>query len=677
GLSNNEKTTLAQDIRDQLYRVKDTQKITLLGVQPERIYIELDNAKLSEAGYSPKQLAGLIAAQNILTSGGSVDIDGTRLTLLPTGNFNDIEAIKNLLIPLPQKTMGTPGAMIALADIASVKRAVADPPIQPVFFNAQPAIMLAIDMDTSANILEYTPRMLAKIQQINTALPAGARLEIATMQAEQVANAVYGVTRNVIQTLIIVLVVVMLFLGVRTGLIVGSVVPAVMLLSLAVMNIGGLSLQRMSLATLMIALGLLVENGIVIAEDFRQRLERGESRDEALARGGKSLAMPLLTSSLTTILVFLPLMLAVHIAGEYTRSVSIVITIVLLISWLLAMMVTPTLCYYFMQVKSAEQRRNSFSIFDPIRRVYAVILRQILHFRWLFLLLVTVLLVVAGQQMTTVPKKFFPDSDRTQALVYLTLPPQSSMHETTAVVQQASRLALDKKAFPHVKNIAAYGGFGGPRFVLSLTGGPRFVLSLTPILPTENRGFMVINVDKGEHMQATLDALKQLFTRQFPDVQAKVMRMFLGPSDANILQIRVNGPDADVLFNTARRIEKILSEIPDTIDVSNNWESRLTELQIKVNQQQAKAAGVTSADIAQSLQLYYSGTPVSIFRDGDESLPIMLRAPKRQRDDLSRLYSTPIYASQSGRSVPLSQIAEIVPITRYSHILRENLTRTI
>lgn len=666
GLSNNEKITIAQDIRDRLYSIKDTQKVSILGIQPEQIYIELDSAKITEAGYSPKKLAGLIAAQNSLSSGGSIDINGTSLTLQPTGDFTELDAIRKLLIPLPKTPYGEQG-MISISDIATVERKAVDPPYQPVFFNAEAAIMLAINMDPSANILEYTPRMETKIAQINQGLPAGTRLEIATKQAVQVEGAVYGVTRNVIQTLAIVLVVVMLFLGIRTGLIVGSVVPAVMLLSLAVMSLSGLSLQRMSLATLMIALGLLVENGIVIAEDFRQRLERGETRDEALEHGGKSLAMPLLTSSLTTILVFLPLMLAVHVAGEYTRSISIVISIVLLISWLLAMMVTPTLCYYFMKIKVESDRKSSYSIFDPIKRVYAVILRQALSLRWIFLLIITGLLIFSGQQMTTVPKKFFPDSDRTQILIYLTLPAQSSMNETATLVQTASKKMLNQNIFPHISNVAAYGGFGGPRFVLSLT----------PIMPAENRGFMVVNVDHNSNMNETISSIKQLFEQNFPDVQAKVMRMFLGPSDANILQIRVSGPDANTLFSSAKKIEKILSQYPNTIDISNNWESRITELKININQQQAKAVGVTSSDIAQSLQLYYSGMPISVFRDGDESLPIILRAPKQERDNLTRLYSTPIYSSQTKQSIPLSQIAEIIPVTSYSHIMRHNLTRSI
>lgn len=662
GFTQNEKTTLAQDIRDRLYNVKNTHKVTLLGVQPERITIEIDNAKMAELGYAPAQLAGLIASQNVIQSGGTLDINGTMLSLLPTGDFEQLSAIEQLLIPLPNGR-----GMIALGDIATVSRAPIDPPSQPAYYNGKLAIIFAINMDTRANILEYTPRLEATIDDIAQGLPAGIELHIATKQAEQVSKAVSGVTKNVLQTLAIVLVVVMLFLGIRTGLIVGSVVPAVMLLSLAVMNLHGITLQRMSLATLMIALGLLVENGIVIAEDFRQRLERGETRDQALAEGGQSLAMPLLTSSLTTILVFLPLMLAEHVAGEYTRSISIVITIVLLISWLLAMMVTPTLCYYFMKVKPAKNGKASFSIFDPIRVVYGWHLHLFLRFRWLFLMLLFAMLVFAMKQMATVPKKFFPDSDRLQVLVYLTAPPQTSMRETANIVETVSQKLLDKPNFPHVANVASYAGFGGPRFVLSLT----------PVLPANNKGFLVLNVDAPENMDSTIAATQRLLNSDYPELQHKVVRMFLGPSDANTLQIRVSGPDADVLYQTAMKLQDLLNAQANTLDINNDWESRLVELKINVNQQQAKAVGISSADIANSLKMYYSGTIVSALRDGDETIPIQLRAPQSERDNLSRLYSTQIYSSQTQHSVPLSQIATIEPINTYARIRRENLVRSI
>lgn len=671
GLTNSEKTALAQDIRDQLYGVTNTQKVSILGIQPEKIYIEVENAKIAELGYSPNVLAGLIAQQNTIKSGGEIDINGSTLVLQPTGQFQSVEDIRNLLLPLPNGQ-----GMVTLDDIADVRRDVFDPAIQPVFFNGKSAIMFAINMDPKANILEYTPRVEDKINQINQGLPAGAKIEIATKQAVQVEKSLYGVTLNVLQTLVIVLVVVMLFLGMRTGLIVGSVVPAVMLVSITIINVLGMSLERMSLATLIIALGLLVENGIVIAEDFRQRLERGESRDDALKEGGKSLAMPLLTSSATTILVFLPLLMANHVAGEYTRSISIVIAVVLLTSWVLAMLVTPTMCYYFMKVKpkdpnealnKSNDKKKGFSFFEPFQWFYDKTLRVMLRIRPIYLLGVVLVFALSIMQFKTVPKKFFPDSDRTQVLVYLTQPAETSMRETEKMLKQSFEGFSNKEQFPHVESYAGYGGFGGPRFVLSLT----------PVNPADNKAFVVLNVDDPAHMDETIEKTRDMFRTKFPNVEAKVMRMFLGPSDSNVMQVRVYGPDDKVLYETAKKVEAILQSKPNVMEVNNDWQNRVTELQVNVDQQRAKQLGISSSDIAQSLQMYYSGTAVSLYRDGDEKLPIVLQGKQSERDDMSRLYSTQVYSSTTKSAVPLSQIAQVIPVNTYSYIMRENLSRSI
>lgn len=670
GFSNIEKTNLAQDIRDQLYTVGNTEKIELFGVQPERIYIDVENAKLAQFGFTPDKLAGLIASQNIIQSGGSIDIDGSTLTLQPTGNFTSIADIQTLLLPLPSGN-----GMIALDDIADIRRDVIDPAFQPVYFNGKPAMMFGINMQYEANLLEFTPRMEAKIAEINQGLPAGASLQIATKQSVQVEKALYGVTGNVIQTLAIVLIVVMLFMGIRTGLIVGAIVPAVMLITLAIMNFMGMTLERMSLATLIIALGLLVDNALVFAEDFRQRLERGESREQALKEGGKSLAIPLLTSSATTILVFLPLMLAVHPAGEYTRSISIVIMIVLLTSWVLAMMVTPTMCYYFMRVKDkhiVDPKTNKSahgkpSFFSVIQTSYEKSLRFFLNIRPLYLLGILLVLIGSMKLFTTVPKKFFPDSDRTQVLVYLNQPAETSMQETQRMLERSFKGFEDKEQFPHVNSFAGYGGFGGPRFVMSLT----------PLNPADNKAFVVLNVDDTTHMDDTIAAAQEMFRTQFPNVEAKVMRMFLGPSDANVMQVRIFGPDENVLYDTAKKVEKILADQPNTMDISQDWENRVTELKIVVDQQRAKQLGISSNDIAQSLKMYYSGKVASVYRDGDESIPIVLKGVETERNDLSRLYSTQIYSSTTQSAVPLSQVATVTPVNAFSNILRENLTRSI
>ncbi|MEM9315575.1 MAG: efflux RND transporter permease subunit [Pseudomonadota bacterium] len=356
---------MAKHIRDLLYTVAGTKKIELMGVQEERIILEISNARLSQVGIGPIELAEILRTQNIIQPGGAIDTGARSYVVEPTGNFESVDDIGQTLISLPGGN-----DVLPLADIVSITRAYVDPPFQPAYFNGRQAIMFSVSMLDGYNALEFSPRVKAQVRAIQETLPAGMFLDIATYQADQVANTVHGVSVSVLQTLLIVLIVVMIFLGVRTGLIVGAIVPFVMLATLALMNVFGLELERMSLATLIISLGLLVDNGIVIAEDFKRRLEDGQSREDALRAGGGEMAVPLLISSLTTILVFLPLMLAQHAAGEYTRTISLVIMISLLTSWVLALCVTPTLCYYFLVIDSNSRSPHAARSDSVVEKLY-------------------------------------------------------------------------------------------------------------------------------------------------------------------------------------------------------------------------------------------------------------------------------------------------------------------
>ncbi len=420
GFDMGEMNDISKHIRDNLYTVIGTKKIDILGVQAERVFLEVSSAKLSQLGISPRSIIAELQHQNIISPGGQIDTGAKSLVVEPTGNFSSIEEIGNTHITIP----GTDDT-IALKDIVTLRRDYIDPPHQPAYFNGKPAIMFAIAMLPEYNLLEYAPRIKEKVAEIESTLPIGYQINIATYQAEQVQRAVSGVSINVLQTLAIVLVVVIFFLGLRTGLIVGSIVPFVMLTTLAIMKFTGMTLEKMSLATLIIALGLLVDNGIVIAEDFKRRLEKGQERLEAMYQGGKELAMPLLSSSITTILFFLPLMLAEHVAGEFTRSISLVILITLMTSWILALCVTPTLCYFFIKVeknvKTIKQNGNASESSDFYAH-YERFLHWVLAHKSLFMVIMVALLFFSLSGFQLLKQQFFPDSDRTQIMMYIDLP---------------------------------------------------------------------------------------------------------------------------------------------------------------------------------------------------------------------------------------------------------------
>ncbi|MFL1406762.1 efflux RND transporter permease subunit [Marinobacter sp. M1N3S26] len=665
-----EQLQMAEHIRAELYGIEGIRKVELIGVQPERIFVELPVERMAELGLSPQALADQLEKQNILPPGGVIESGEQRFALQVSGGFHSLEALRQAEIQLPE------GGTLRLQDLGEVSHGYVDPVQRPAYFNGERAIVLAVSMLEGHSVLDFGHAVKDAIEAIRPTLPAGYNLDIMTFQAEQVANAVYGVTASMLQTLAIVLAVVVLFLGVRTGLIVGSIIPGVMLVTLAVMGLTEMTLERMSLATLVIALGLLVDNAIVVAEDFKTRLEAGASRNQALQQTGSELAMPLLSSSLTTILVFLPLMLAEHVAGEYTRSISIVVAITLLASWLLSMTVTPILCHRFLKapVRSAGETGDtppeatlSDRLFGRMAAVYERLLRTILHYRKTFLLLMVVAFAAGVGLMQVVPKKFFPDSDRSQVLVYVDFPSDIAPSVADDGIRRISDL-LSGDDNPHVESVAAYLGFGGPRFVLSLT----------PIDPAPNKGFLVLNVSDARHMDGVLDNTRRLLATRHPSVSAQVTRMFLGPSDSNLLEVQVTGPDREMLFESAAKVERILADLPGTRDVRQSWEARIPSLHIEVDQARARRAGVSSADIARSLQGAIDGYRITDFREGDRHIPVMLRYQEEGRESLERLRSLTVYPLETpGAGVTLNQVADISLGNGYYRIDRVDLKRSI
>lgn len=651
---------IAQHIRDTLYAVEGTKKIEILGQLEERIFLEVSNAKLSQLGISPQALINELQQQNIIRSGGEVDTGARSFIVEPSGNFGSVPDIAETYINIPNTQ-----DFIALKDIVSIKRDYIDPPDKLAYFNGKPAIFFAISMLPQFNILEYAPRAKAEFEQIVNSLPIGYQLDIATYQADQVEKTVQGVSISVLQTLAIVLVVVILFLGVRTGLIVGAIVPFVMLATLSIMLFFDMKLERMSLATLIISLGLLVDNGIVIAEDFKRRIEDGISRYDAMVQGCKELAIPLLSSSVTTILFFLPLMLAEHVAGEFTRSISLVILITLLTSWILALCVTPILCYYF--INPSTNNNEKASTLAKLYSGYEAFLHWILRHRLIFMSLIIAVFVGSIVSMKFVAKQFFPESDRTQILMYIDLPNGTSSRETNRQMKDIFKWLNNKEKFSYIENYSGYVGFNGPRFVLSLN----------PEDPAQNKGFVVLNVVDGTDVTKRVLELDTQLENKFPNISARVKKMFLGPSDAKTIKIQVRGPDKNVIFNKAQQIMDLLHQVPDTINIRNDWENLIVKIDVQIDQHRAKRAGLTSTEIADALQTYFSGAQITEYREEDEIIPIVLRAHEAERNNIDRLRTLNIYSKKTGKAVPLFQVATFAAVNQFSVIHHEDMFRTI
>ncbi|MGD9220481.1 MAG: efflux RND transporter permease subunit, partial [Desulfobacterales bacterium] len=470
------------------------------------------------------------------------------------------------------------------------------------------------------------------------------------------------------------------FLGVRTGLIVGSFVPMTMLLGLISMRFFGIELERVSIASSIIALGMLVDNGIVIAEDIRSRLERGEERNAACLATGKTLAIPLLTSSLTTIFAFLPMLLIDGQTGEYAFSLPMVVILLLLSSWFLSMYMTPAMCFWFMKVKtpkkppaasesaevpSEEDEMAAYS--GRFYQIYLAILKKMLHLRFIVIIAAAGVIVFGGFLASLLVREFFGPSVRNQFLVYVDLPAGYRIESTDAVVQQLTDWLADKEKNPEVTSTIAYVGMGGPRFFLVLS----------PLDPDPHVAFVIVNTESPDPVPELVKRVRQYFVDQIAEANGRVKQMWMGSEEPGFLEIRLYGLDPADIFEKGNQLAARLKDMPGTLDVRNTWENKVLKAHVVVDQARARRAGVTSKETALSLQSHMDGVRVTDYRELDVAIPVIARSEEAERKALSDLWNVMVRSPRDGTSVPLTQIADIRGQWDFSRISRRNQERCV
>ena len=658
----------AQYARNRLIAVPGTRKVEIVGAPEQRVYLQVDQEKLAAAGVSAADITRALEARNVTLPGGEVILPDRRLPLEPSGLLQTVADIESVLVrPSDPRLQGRP---VPLVELAEVTRGLAEPMRQKAFYQGEPAIVLSVVQNATESAIDYGARAVEEIDAIRADLPVGVELDTITVQAEQVKSAVYGVSFSVLQTLGVVSLCCVIFLGLRTGLVVGSIVPIVVLLTIAGMSVWGIPLQRMSLATIVIALGLLVDNGIVVAEDFKRRLGEGVDREDAIGQTSRELALPLLSSSLTTMIFFLPLALAPNESSEYTRSISQVIILSLSISWVIAMLVTPTLCYWFVKPPRASEGKKPRLVqrgFDWLEERYETLLLVLIRGRWIFLGVIVAGFAGGMWLMSRVPAQFFPNSDRQQVLVYLDLPEGVSTIQTEAAMQTVLATIDDDALFPDFQDAAGYVGFGGPRFVLSLQ----------PVDPGPNVGFAVVNIDGLDNVGTHIADLQNELERRLPDALIRVTKMFLGPSDPNVLQLQVRGPDAGHIVSIADRVADLLAAQDGSNYVFTDWRNPTTKLVIDIDQEQAQLLGFTGTDIARQVAQLTQGQVLTHLYEGDEKIPIVMRARDGQRNSADYLENIILYSPQTAAPVRLATLADIRPEGQWGRIKRENLERAV
>jgi multidrug efflux pump subunit AcrB len=630
----------ARWLRDRLAALPLVSRVDLHGIQDERIWLEFDRARLAQLGLTPQAVLGPVAEQNrILPAGALYTEDGLRYGIEPSGAFADEAAIGNVPISTPT------GAIIQVRDVLTIRRGYIDPLRKPVYFKGRPAVVLAVSMVSTANIADFGRGIERRLATLTTDLPAGMSLDLVTHQPPIVRQSLDEASANLVQTVTTVLVVVMLFLGLRAGAIVGAIVPLAILLALVGMQLWEVPLHRISIAAIIISLGLLVDNGVVMAEDIKKRIDGGMERLDAALAASASLGIPLLTSSLTTILAFLPLMLAEDATGEFLRALSQVILITLLASWLLAVTITPLLSYRFMPAQSSK---GAIAGADRVRLYYGHLLAGVLRTRYAFVGAMVVLLIMAGLAMRELPTGLLPPSERAQFIVNLELPAGTSEARTAEVTQHLAGYLSDSRVNPEVTGNVFYVGYGGPRFFLALS----------PLDPAPHVAFGVVNTRSADDVAALRARVDRFMSEQAYEARGWTEVLFLGSEPPGTLQIRLRGADANELYRLSRSVEELFQAIPGTRHIRGDWSNPVLQIDVAIDQERARRAGLQPAQVANGLEATFGGVTITELREGDKLVPIVLRAQFEDRQSLDRLAET-VVVNQDGAAVPLLQVAAI------------------
>lgn len=664
GYNYRELKEVADEVREELLNLPDAAKVEISGIQEERIFVEYDNARLSEYGISTSQLQQSLESRNILISGGSVKLDDERIVLEPSGNFESVEDISRTLILIPST-----GESVYLEDIANIRRGYVDPRTSMVRTNNQDALALGVSLREGGNIIELGEQVEAKVQELQGLYPIGVEFDIVAYQHQVVDKKVNDFVNNLLQAIIVVVVVMLLFLGFRTGLIVASLIPMAMVMALMLMGWFEIGLDQISLAALIIALGMLVDNAIVMSETILVRINQGEDRMEAVLRSARELAIPLLTSSLTTCAAFLPIYLAKSTTGEYTAPLFQVVTITLLCSWILSLTMIPMLCYYFLKAKKVETGEMFQS---RIYRIY----RRVLVFsvKWPLVIvgLAIGLMYLAIQGLGLVPSIFFPESDRNLVVGSFEMPVGTDIAKTSDVMLAVEDfIASDLKTIPEQRA-------GADNWAIWVGGNtPKYSLGFAPKGQSAEKAELILNTSTHEVNEQISAQIDSFCFSNFPDLKSVVNPISLGPPVTDPVEMRIKGRDEDRLFAIVEQVKAHLATIPGAIKISDNWGPRVKKLTVNIDQAKARNAGVSSQDIAVSLQTAFSGMQTSEYREGDEILPIIVRNIKSEGQEIENLESVNIYAQASGQSVPLKQVADVEVEWEASKILRRDRFKTV
>ena len=587
------------------------------------------------------------------------------IVLEPSGNFESVEGLSSTVIRLPGRD-----DLMYLGDLADVYRGYIDPPRTRMHASGTRGLALAVSLREGGNISLLGEKIQTLVADLESQFPYGITFDFAALQSIHVNRKVDDFVGNLLQAIFLVLAVMLVSLGIRKGLVVASLVPMAMITAVLVMSFLEIGLDQMSLAALIIALGMLVDNAIVMSESIMVQMASGKKPLAAAVDSARELQVPLLTSSATTAAAFLPIYLAESATGEYTAPLFKVVSITLMCSWLLALTMTPLLCVHFLKVKPSSDSKGFESRFY---RTYRSLLLLRLRHRLLAVALVLGAFVTAMYGLGFVPNIFFPQNDKAILTAELSLPVGSPVLRTEAVVSELEAFMRDElTAGPErEEGIVNWMSFIGE-------GSPRFMLSINPEPPKPEYAILIVNATSQDVVLNTIIPRMEAFCfERFPDLRMSMALLPLGPSAAAPVEVRVSGREEDAVFGLVDEVKAELAKIPGTKNIRDNWGLRTKKLLVNINQPRAQRARLSSQDVALSLQTVLTGYETTQYREDDKVIPVTLRSVASERNDIGKLESHNVFSQATGDSVPLMQVADIEIVWQPAVIYRRNRLKTV
>ena len=638
----------ADRVRQMLLKVKDVNKVAIFGAQDEKLWVEISQKRLAQLGLDFNQVIAQLGQQNAVESAGAITAPTDYVQVRVGGQFNTVEELQRFPIRAG-------GNSFKLGDIATVTRAYVDPPQVKVHHQGREGIALGISMAKGGDIIEMGQALEKAVETIRTELPAGIEMRQFQNQAKVVSTSVSEFVHVLIEAVVVVLGVSFISLGLhfkprfridwRPGLVVGITIPLVLAITFVVMYFWGVGLHKISLGSLIIALGLLVDDAIIAVEMMVRKLEEGYDKMRAATFAYEATAMPMLTGTLITAVGFLPIGIAKSTVGEYTFAIFAVTAAALLISWFVSVYFVPYLGMWLLKVKPHAAGDQPHELFDtPFYMRFRRLVNWCVQHRWITIGLTIATLVLGVVGMGKVQNQFFPDSSRPEILIDVWFPEGTSYAANEAVTQRIEKRVM---ALDGVDHVTTWIG----------SGAERFVLVLDQIFPQSNVSQLIVLPKDPAARERVRKLLPELLATEFPEVRARAKLLPNGPPVPYPVQFRVVGPDPSKVRTYADEVKAIMRQNPNMRGINDNWNESVKVLRLDIDQDKARALGVTSQSIAQAARTINNGTTIGQYRDGDKLIDIVLRQPLDERNAITDLANGYVPTS-GGKSIPLSQIAK-------------------